>query len=463
MPKPAPVKQPHFYFPFIQQISERARPGIRVLVLAPTRELALQIEKNYSEFNSCENQSQRDCDRWRKHTKTNQPSCAVARAVLIATPGRLLDLTERQAVNLSAVEVLVLDEADRMLDMGFLPAIRRVLSMLPTNRQTVLFSATMSASIEQLARSTMKEPQVDRGKSTWSGGDYGRADCLSREPRNPRRRYCSSLLEKECEPFERVLVFTRTRRGAERLSHILKARDHSVNRIHADRTQPQREAALREFQHGRTRVLVATDIAARGLDVERVSHVINYDVPAAPEDYVHRVGRTGRAGNQGKAITIVAPVDESSMRAIERLTGQAVKRVVPEGFGGVHTCLRPRSNQSPAPLAPRSAPFVRFVRVARDNSFSHPSRQIDRTVRGRSTYGRETDFNIGDRVEQMCITCGEERGHIVASITKKGKITRVSCPICGSRVPYKSGTDAPSVEKPARLTIALALIAVVKS
>jgi ATP-dependent RNA helicase RhlE len=135
------------------------------------------------------------------------------------------------------------------------------------------------------------------------------------------------------EDFERVLVFTRTRRAAERLSHILRARNHRVNRIHADRSQPQREAALQEFRDGRARVLVATDIAARGLDVDSVSHVINYDVPAAPEDYVHRVGRTGRAGKPGQAITIMAPVDELSMRAIERLTGQTVKRVVRPGFG----------------------------------------------------------------------------------------------------------------------------------
>ena len=149
------------------------------------------------------------------------------------------------------------------------------------------------------------------------------------------------LLERENkqDSLERVLVFTRTRRGSERLSHILRARNHTVNRIHADRSQPQREAALREFRDGRARVLVATDIAARGLDVDAVSHVINYDVPAAPEDYVHRVGRTGRAGNQGKAITIVTPVDELSMRAIERLIGQRVKRVVPEGFGGVHSSI----------------------------------------------------------------------------------------------------------------------------
>jgi ATP-dependent RNA helicase RhlE len=141
------------------------------------------------------------------------------------------------------------------------------------------------------------------------------------------------LLERE--RFERVLVFTRTRRGAERISHILKARDHKVDRIHADRSQSQRESALRGFRDGRTRVLVATDIAARGLDVDLVSHVINYDVPSAPEDYVHRIGRTGRAGNTGKAITIVTSADELSMRAIERLTKQNVTRVVPAGFGGV--------------------------------------------------------------------------------------------------------------------------------
>jgi ATP-dependent RNA helicase RhlE len=226
-----------FLLPIIQKISATPRPGLRVLVLAPTRELALQTQKFYGELN---------------RVKTNRSVIAIGGAnirtqiselrrgasVLIATPGRLLDLTERGNVNLSTIE---------------------------------------------------------------------------------------------------VLVFTRTRRGAERLSHILKARDHSVDRIHADRSQPQREAALRQFSDGRTRVLVATDIAARGLDVDSVSHVINYDVPAAPEDYVHRVGRTGRAGNHGKAITIVAPVDELSMRAIERLTGQAVKRVVPNGFAGTQT------------------------------------------------------------------------------------------------------------------------------
>jgi ATP-dependent RNA helicase RhlE len=349
-----------FLLPLIQRISTAPRAGIRILVLAPTRELALQIQSNYRELN---------------HVRANRSVIAIGGAnirtqladlrrgatVLIATPGRLLDLTRRRAVNLSTVETLVLDEADRMLDMGFLPDIRRVLSLLPTKRQTLLFSATMSASVEQLARSTMKEPtlvEVSR---------RGRAATMVEQTAyqvsaESKTALLLALLEKEHEPFERVLVFTRTRRGAERLSHILRAREHSVNRIHADRSQSQREAALREFRDGQARVLVATDIAARGLDVEAVSHVINYDVPGAPEDYVHRVGRTGRAGNQGQAITIVSPVDEFSMQAIERLTGQAVKRVVPQGFGGTHSVVV--AGKALNRFTPRS-PSVRSFRPRR--------------------------------------------------------------------------------------------------
>jgi len=191
----------------------------------------------------------------------------------------------------------------------------------------------MSPEIERLARTTMRKPKMIEVSPRGSAATMIEQTAYSVAIES-KTALLLDLLERE--RFERVLVFTRTRRGAERLSHILEARGHKVNRIHADRTQSQREAALRGFRDGRTRVLVATDIAARGLDVDQVSHVINYDVPSAPEDYVHRIGRTGRAGNEGKAITIVTPVDELSMRAIERLTGQNLKRVVPAGFGGVH-------------------------------------------------------------------------------------------------------------------------------
>jgi ATP-dependent RNA helicase RhlE len=346
-----------FLLPIIQKLSEKSQPGVRALVLAPTRELALQIQKNYTELNSVK--SHRSVIvMGGTNIKSQITELRRGASVVIATPGRLLDLIDRGAVNLSTLETLVLDEADRMLDMGFLPAIRRVLAVLPTSRQTLLFSATMSAQIEQLARSTMQHPklvEVSRRGSTAVTVEQT-AYLVALESKTA---LLLALLEKETREFQRVLIFTRTRRGAERISHILKARDHSVNRIHADRTQGQRETALRNFRDGHARILVATDIAARGLDVEDVSHVINYDVPAAPEDYVHRVGRTGRAGNAGQAITIVAPVDELSMRAIERLTGQTVKRLAPEGFGGIHV-------SSPAkPFVPFAAPRRSTVRSFR--------------------------------------------------------------------------------------------------
>lgn len=353
-----------FLLPVIQNLSTKKRPGIRVLVLAPTRELALQIQKNYKELN---------------HLKSNASVLVIGGAniktqitdlrrgatIVIATPGRLLDLTERDAIDLSGIEVLVLDEADRMLDMGFLPAIKNILAMLPSKRQTLLFSATMSATIESLARSTMRQPKLVEVSPRGRAAQMVEQTAYSVSLEN-KTALLLNLLERdnEAESLAKVLVFTRTRRGSERLSHILRARNHKVNRIHADRSQPQREAALREFRDGHTRVLVATDIAARGLDVDAVSHVINYDVPDVPEDYVHRVGRTGRAGKQGKAITIVTPVDELSMRAIERLIGQPVKRVVQEGFGGVQAAA-PSTRKPLVPFGRASRSAVRSFRPQR--------------------------------------------------------------------------------------------------
>lgn len=317
-----------FLLPIIQRLMERPRPGVRVLIIAPTRELALQIETSYGQL--APKKSPR-CVAVIGGTGMERQREALRRGagVLIATPGRLLDHLERKSLDLSHVEVLVLDEADRMLDMGFWPSIRRVLAVLPLKRQTLLFSATMSEAIEKIARSNMREPKLVEVNRR------GQAAITVEQTAYPveaasKTALLLDLLERE--QLERVLVFTRTRRGAERLSHILTAREHKANRIHADRTQPQREAALRDFKHGQTRVLVATDIAARGIDVSSVSHVINYDVPSQPEDYVHRIGRTGRAGKQGRAITLVTPAEELSMRGIERLTGQSIERVTLPAF-----------------------------------------------------------------------------------------------------------------------------------
>ena len=334
-----------FLLPLIQRMNENPQPGVRVLILAPTRELASQIEASY-----------------KKYAPKKSPRCAIVIGgasmgkqndslrrgvgVIVATPGRLLEHLERGSFKPGQIEALVLDEADRMLDLGFWPAIKRILNLLPTKRQTLLFSATMPREIEKLAYSTMNNPQMvevsRRGQTavTVEQTVYPVAT-------ESKTALLLDLLEREAEELERVLVFTRTRRGAERLSHILQARDHSANRIHSDRTQSQREAALRSFKGGQTRVLVATDIAARGIDIDSVSHVINFDVPAAPEDYVHRIGRTGRAGKAGQAFTLVTPVEEPSIRGIEKLTGQALKRVLLPTFGGT----------MPAPAPARSVPF----------------------------------------------------------------------------------------------------------
>jgi ATP-dependent RNA helicase RhlE len=218
-----------------------------------------------------------------------------------------------------------------MLDMGFLPAIKRIVNALPAKRQTLFFSATMAPEIERIAMAIVNDPTFieisKRGKAAVTLDQ--KAYPVAQQHKMP---LLLELLEKE--DFERVLVFTRTKRGADRLAHVLEKRSHRSNRIHGDRSQSQREAALRSFKSGQTRVLVATDVAARGIDINSVSHVINYDIPVVPEDYVHRIGRTGRAGNKGRAITLFTTAEESSMRAIEKLTGQLVERVLLPDFGG---------------------------------------------------------------------------------------------------------------------------------
>jgi ATP-dependent RNA helicase RhlE len=319
-----------FLLPLLQNLSNVRGTSVKALILAPTRELASQIAANLQSLDP----------KRRVRSVTIVGGMSMARqlqelrsipSVVIATPGRLIDHLERGSVDLSRVSFLVLDEADRMLDLGFWPAISRIITKLPSARQTLLYSATMSPAIEELARSAMRHPKLIEVNPRGSAPVLVKQTAYPVTPES-KTALLLHLLEREDE--SRVLVFTRTRRGAERLSHILAKREHQVSRIHADRTQPQREAALRGFKEGRHRVLVATDIAARGIDVEAVSHVINYDVPEEPESYVHRIGRTGRAGNEGRASTLVTPVDEFSMRAIERLTGQKIERVLLPGFAG---------------------------------------------------------------------------------------------------------------------------------
>ncbi len=312
-----------FLLPILQMLGDnKGKPGTRVLVLSPTRELANQTEAFCRQFApkgiTC------TAIIGGAGYKRQMDSLRRGANLIIATPGRLIDFMDQGLINFSSLTHLVLDEADRMLDMGFLPSIKRIVRVIPTKR-------TMSPEIEHIAYAMLKDPTFievsPRGKA--AGLIEQTAYPVAQQSKMP---LLLDLLDKE--DFDRVLVFTRTKRGADRIAHILEKRSHKSNRIHGDRSQSQREAALLSFKNGHTNVLVATDVAARGIDIDSVSHVINYDIPEAPEDYVHRIGRTGRAGNKGRAITLFTIAEEHSMRAIERLTGERVERIVLPDFGG---------------------------------------------------------------------------------------------------------------------------------
>jgi ATP-dependent RNA helicase RhlE len=319
-----------FLLPILQMLSAtKGRPGTRVLVLSPTRELANQTEAFCGQFVP----KGITCTAIIGGAGYSRQIDAIRRGanIIIATPGRLIDFMDQGILDLRGLTHLVLDEADRMLDMGFLPSIKRIVKAVPAKRQTLFFSATMSQDIEHIAYSMLKDPVFIEvsPRGTAPGTIDQKAYPVAQQSKMP---LLLELLSKE--DFDRVLVFTRTKRGADRVAHILEAREHKSNRIHGDRSQSQREAALRAFKMGKTNVLVATDVAARGIDIDQVSHVINYDIPEVPEDYVHRIGRTGRAGNRGRAITLFTAAEEHSMRAIEKLTGETVERVLLPDFGG---------------------------------------------------------------------------------------------------------------------------------
>lgn len=310
------------------------RPGTRVLILSPTRELANQTEE------ACRKLAPKGITCTAiiggSSYKRQMDSLRGGANIVIATPGRLIDLMDQGVADFRGLTHLVLDEADRMLDMGFLPSIKRIERAIPATRQTLFFSATMSPEIEGIAYKMLRDPETievsPRGKT--AGLIEQTAYSVAQ---SSKMVLLLELLEKDA--LERVLVFTRTKRGADRLAHVLEKRAHKSNRIHGDRSQSQRDAALRAFKSGQTNVLVATDVAARGIDIDCVQHVINYDIPQVPEDYVHRIGRTGRAGNRGRAITIFTLAEEHNMRAIERLTGEKVERIVHPDLAGEQLAL----------------------------------------------------------------------------------------------------------------------------
>jgi ATP-dependent RNA helicase RhlE len=326
---------------------------VRCLILTPTRELAIQVHESVKTYG--------------KHIplrsfvvyggiNINPQIEELKRGVeiLVATPGRLLDLVGQKAVNLGKVQILVLDEADRMLDMGFIPDIKRIIALLPAMRQTLLFSATFSDEIRKLSSQFLKDPATvevaRRNEPIALVTQY-----VHLIDANRKRELLSHLVKKN--DWEQVLVFTKTKHGANRLASQLQKDHINADAIHGNKSQSARIRALEDFKAGKVKVLVATDIAARGLDIEELPHVVNFDLPHVAEDYVHRIGRTGRAGATGQALSLVCAEDRPLLGAIERLINRKIEVRHVDGFEAGRVAGRSEAPRSEAPRreAPRNA------------------------------------------------------------------------------------------------------------
>jgi len=334
--------------------NQRPLRGIRALILAPTRELVVQIEENVRAY--------------AKHVPLRlalvyggvgeRPQIQALRSahIVIATPGRLLDLMGQGHVDFSALQCLILDEADRMLDMGFIPDIRRVVRALPPKRQTLLFSATLSREIESLTHEFLRTPKmVQIGRRSNPAETV--AQIVYEVPQHLKTSLLTHLLRDPS--MDMVLVFARTKHGADRIAGQLEQQGVPTTTLHSNRSQNQRLRALKDFKSGAVRVLVATDIASRGIDVDGISHVVNYDFPRHSEDYVHRIGRTGRAQAVGDAISFVSPEDYGHLRSLERFIGRGLVRKRAEGFnlGGPQPHASPHPGHTPRPQQhPRTHP-----------------------------------------------------------------------------------------------------------
>ena len=322
-----------FALPILSKLKERRGP--RCLVLEPTRELAIQVEtafQYYARFTEIEIGVVYGGVGYDRQKKLIQFGVDV----VVATPGRLLDLLQQGLFRLDQIEILVLDEVDRMLDMGFLPDVKKIVQLCPVDRQTLLFSATIPPEIESLSSWVLRDPEIVE-----IGVRRAVAETVTHAfyPVAVAQKFdlLVSLLEQT--HYESVIVFTRTKQAADEISDRLKALRHSVTVLHSDRKQSERTAALAGFKSGKYEVLVATDIAARGLDIAGVTHVMNYDIPLHPEDYVHRIGRTGRAEQAGDAFTLVTAEELKAMLDIEAFINRKVPRSKLEGFDYVYTAL----------------------------------------------------------------------------------------------------------------------------
>ncbi len=310
------------------QVASKGKRPVRALVLTPTRELAAQVGESVKTYGA--HLSLRSTIIF-GGVNINPQTHALRSGVdiVVATPGRLLDHANKKNIDLSNIEMLVLDEADRMLDMGFIHDIKKIFALLPKQRQNLLFSATFSKEIQTLADSLLNQPELievaQRNKTS------ERVQQRVHLVRSDHKRAMLSTLIKT-NGWEQILVFTRTKHGANRLSKQLSTDGITAEAIHGNKSQNARTKALKAFKNGQVRVLVATDIAARGLDIDQLPHVVNFELPNVPEDYVHRIGRTGRAGNEGEAISLVCPEEMAFLMSIEKLIKAEIKREEVEGY-----------------------------------------------------------------------------------------------------------------------------------
>ncbi|MBI2423411.1 MAG: DEAD/DEAH box helicase [Candidatus Hydrogenedentes bacterium] len=339
-----------FALPGLTHLAREKQCRNRMLILVPTRELAVQVEKVVAELAKALHMRSvviyGGVNMAAQSTKLKEGA-----DIIVATPGRLLDHMSRGAIRFNELEILVFDEADRMLDMGFLPDIKRILEKLPTNRQTLMFSATFAPELQRLSRSMMREPErVEIGAISMP------VDTVRQVLYPVRSEDKSNLLIKilKQKEVDSAIIFLRTKMRTDRLAKHLKKEGFKAAAIHGDLTQQLRQKALSGFREGRYNILVATDVAARGLDIDDISHVINYDIPLNSDDYVHRVGRTARAQREGDAITFVSPQDHAALAAIEKAVGRNLPREEYEGAPKVMSLWQPPGKRPVAGRKTRS-------------------------------------------------------------------------------------------------------------
>jgi len=350
----------------------------RVLVLTPTRELAAQVHDSFKVY-ARDLPLKSACIFGGVGMNPQIQAVAKGLDVLVACPGRLLDLANQKAIDLAHVEILVLDEADRMLDMGFIHDVKKVLAKLPAKRQNLLFSATFSKDITDLAAKLLHEPE--RIEVTPPNTTVERIEQrVFRVAASHKRALLAHLITQGA--WEQVLVFTRTKHGANRLAEYLEKHGLPAAAIHGNKSQNARTKALADFKANQVRILVATDIAARGLDIDQLPHVVNFELPNVEEDYVHRIGRTGRAGRSGEAISLVAPDEEKLLKGIERLTKQKIADGDPMGFDA--SSIEAEKPEAREPRQPRPQRGERKARGERDKPAEKGAEQKERNRRNKS-------------------------------------------------------------------------------